>query len=111
MLEVDNLLGSRNAADPTSYTSRSRFVLAFVSFIFSALMYFLARGLWRVENWARIGLIAVLIFGLALNGGLLDPLSHLAANGQIFDVTNRSISLVILLYLFSSAVRTAFRTS
>ena len=83
--------------------------------IFCALAeYCIARGLWRLRNWARCLMIAYCAIDLfpsrAINSSTLWPLS-LWVRGPLFELISLSASFALILYLLSPQARSSFRVS
>lgn len=78
-------------------------VLAFIMILFAVLNFFIGRGLWKGQNWARILLIIFLIIGVLL--GLLA----LFGGAYITGILNLVINGLVGWYLlFNKKVKSAF---
>ncbi len=78
-------------------------VLGIVLIAFAVLDFFIARGLWKLQNWARI---VTIVFSVL---GILSAL-NVILGGQIFNgLINLIINGVIVWYLgFNARVKQAF---
>ena len=78
-------------------------VVGIVSLILAVLYFFIARGLWKAQKWARIVLI---IFSIL---GIISAISTLVSGSLTQGILNIVINGVIGGYLiFSKKVKTAF---
>jgi len=88
---------------------------AFVAIIFlgiAAVYLVSAIGLWKLQNWARILTIVVLIIGLCFNGlGLVRSLAHLFLIRIFIQAIFIAFDLWIVVYLSKAHVRQAFSGS
>ncbi len=74
-----------------------------LSIMFAVLFFFIARGLWRRQNWARI--LAIIFFAIGFIGALADILRGDIARNVIELVIDGFIAGYLL---FNSRVKTAF---
>ena len=78
-------------------------VLAFIMILFAVLNFFIGRGLWKGQNWARILVIIFLIINVPLN------LLALFTGAYISGIIGLIISGLVGWYLlFNEKVKSAF---
>ena len=121
-------LDSTRPFDPSGREFGWRLAVAVACACGGLLLFVYARGFWRLKNWARVVCIFFSILNLADTGSgdalLLVPylLSHKLApalwphsdfliSGMLGVLLSRLASVVVLVYLFRSPVRAAFRAN
>ena len=77
------------------------------------LIYLLARGLWRLKNWARLILIAIFMLDVMSGSSftLLWPLPDIFQTNPVLQILARALTFAMVCYLFSPSVKTAFGVS
>jgi hypothetical protein len=106
-------------------TPDMRALLGFTSLVSSLVICFVAQGLWRLKNWARVLILVFTILDLIQGGwgSALDPLpqllserlipalwphSWLVTSGIFFPLLSRLASLIVLLYFLREPLKEAF---
>jgi len=102
-------LGAMAASLPGAIAGAGVVVVAFVCFFFAALYALNGFGLFRLQNWARILTIVLIVLGLLSAGfGTLSALGHFRLLLLIRELIIVGIDVWILLYLFKQHVKQAF---
>lgn len=87
-------------------------VVALIFLGIAAVYLVSAIGLWKLQNWARIMTIVVLVIGLCFNGlGLFRSLVHFFLIRIFIQAFFIAIDLWIVVYLSKAHVRQAFTGS
>jgi hypothetical protein len=84
--------------------------VALICILLALLVYFLADGLWKLRDGARLISLALCVLSLALGGfpfvlGLLNPV---VPNDPLIQLAGRGISFALVIYLLKPQVRSAF---
>lgn len=88
----------------------TRLAYALLCLFCAALIYLLARGLWRLRNWARRILIVIFMLDI-LAGGSFDlfwPLQQLFETDPALQILGRIVTFAVICYLFTPSVKNAF---
>lgn len=95
---------------PCSKTDWNSIGIAFVCFLLAILFFLFARGLWRLKNWARQVSVLFCLLDIIFGGlpSALGPAGMLIPANPLTYLAGRILSFLLLWYLFSPNVRTAF---
>jgi hypothetical protein len=87
-------------------------MIATAFLIFAVFYVIISVGLLKLQNWARIILIVLVILGLASSAfGLLGAVAHFHVFLFFWRAIFAAIQVWILVYLFQPNVKTAFGTT
>jgi hypothetical protein len=70
----------------------------------------LSWGLWTLKNWARI--VCMVLIAISVLGGAVQvsmSFSHASVVGTVFGIARIIVAILIIIYLNSPAVRSAFQ--
>lgn len=71
----------------------------------------LSWGLWTLKNWARI--VCLVLIAISVLGGVVQvsmSFSHASVVGTVFGIARLIVAILIIIYLNSPRVRSAFRS-
>src|SRR5262249_39439631 len=103
------LLTSMMASMPTALVGAGVIIVAAICFFFAVLYAVNGYGLWKLQNWARILTIVLIVLGLLSAGlGGLSALTHMRIGFLIRELIIVAIDVWILLYLLKPHVKQAF---
>jgi hypothetical protein len=89
-----------------------RLVLVLAALLISWLMYKIASGLWRLKDWARwVAIVLSLLSLLSLKPWVLFPLYVLLGCGPIVIICTCVITILVIIYLLSPRIDSAFGVS
>lgn len=98
---------------PDSLPFELRLKYALLCLFCGGLIYLVARGLWRLKNWARRIVIVLFMLDILVGGAfaLFWPLSTIFETDPILQILGRALTFAMVCYLFSPSVKTAFGVS